>query len=79
MTPLDTFCDQTKARHENWAINSKAKMRLRCTIAASYGDDPGLSLNYLLSRNDNPIDLGDVVFDPIANFLTSFVNAVIPK
>ena len=72
IAPLDDFCKQTQARNGHWAIGPKSKMRLRCTIAASYEDDPGLSLSYLLSRSDNPIDLNHGAFNSISEFLIAF-------
>jgi hypothetical protein len=72
MAPLDDFCDRTRARNGHWAIGPKSKMRLRCTLAASYEDDPGRSLSYLLQSKTNPIDLNHNVFDAIAEFLTTF-------
>ena len=76
LPPLDQFCGQTQARNGHWAVGPKAKMRLRCTIAASYGDDPGIALSYLLRSGHNPIDLTHVVFDPIADFLGKFIAAI---
>lgn len=72
IAPLDNFCMQTQARNGHWEIGPRSKMKLRCTIAASYEDDPGLSLSYLLSRNDNPIDLKHAAFNPISEFLIAF-------
>jgi hypothetical protein len=74
--PLNTFCQQTSARNGNWGITPKSKMQLRCTLAASYEDDPGLSLHYLLKRNNCPIDLKNSAFNPIADFLTDFIARV---
>jgi hypothetical protein len=72
MRPLEDFCAATHARNGHWLISSKSKMRLRCTIAATYQDDPGLALSYLLLRHDSPIDLAHLTFNPIAAFLTDF-------
>ena len=76
MAPLETYCEHTKARNEDWPIGPKSKMKLRCTIAASYRDDPGLSLSYILMRENCPVDLKDAAFDQVAQFLREFVSGV---
>jgi hypothetical protein len=73
---LDTFCTQTQAHNGGWPIGPKAKMKLRCTIAATYRPDPGKSLSFLLSSSTNPIDLTRPEFNPIATFLSGFVTSV---
>ena len=42
--PLDQVLRADSGLNGHWAVGPKAKMRLRCTIAASYGDDPGIEL-----------------------------------
>jgi hypothetical protein len=76
MAPLNTFCEQTAAFNGDWKIGPKSIMKLRCTIAASYEDDPGLSLSYLLRRRDCPINFNSGEFDAIATFLRRFVAEI---
>jgi uncharacterized protein DUF3226 len=75
--PLGTFCEATKRRHEGWSSNKKSKMKLRCTLASSYQDDPGLALSHMLSRADHPFDLQDQAFNQIARHIEHFTERVL--
>jgi len=72
MKPIDDFCHATEHRTVNWSDGSKAKMKLRCAIAACYKDDPGKSLAFVLESSACQLDFGDSTFDRIAKYFTDF-------
>ena len=64
---LDTYCECFK--YDDWKEGNKAKMRLRCMIAASCSKDPQISTVRIWNDQDNPISISHSCFDPLADFL----------
>jgi hypothetical protein len=75
--PLNRFCADTETRRVDWSDGLLAKMHVRCTLAVSFKDDPGLSLGHLLSRHDQPFDLANPAFNQIAEFIQRFTHEVL--
>jgi hypothetical protein len=72
LVPIGDYQTATDHRTRDWKIGPKAKMKLRCMLAASHEPDPSVSLTWFLESSDCPVDFGHTCFDPLMNFLEDF-------
>jgi len=67
---LDTYCICTGS--DKWNITARDKMRLRCLMSASFGEDPNAGIQYSLKPERNLIPLKHPYFNELADLLDNF-------